>query len=132
MECRDTTPNLYELIKLTGTPLYFPRRIKNNMKTITLKPCSFSVPATTHCVLLEAGREYPLTGTFVLFPDDSHGVYINVENHTTLDQNGNPTEGTLRVYDACGVSVSGKKEYVMVGVPHTSGKISVIYTSEIK
>lgn len=102
------------------------------MKTITLNVCSFSIPKSTHTLLLEPGQEYPMTGTFILFPDDSHGVYINVNNTTTLDTNGNPTEGTLRVYEACGVSVSGSKEYVMVGVPHTSGKISVIYTNEVK
>lgn len=102
------------------------------MKTICTSLCSFSVPASTHAILLEPGQEYSLTGTFVIFPDDKHGVLINVENETTLDQNGNPTEGTFKAYSPTGVAVSGKKEYVMVGVPHASGKVSVIYSSEVK
>lgn len=102
------------------------------MKTICTSLCSFSVPTSTHTVLLSPGQEYSLTGTFVIFPDDKHGVLVNVENRTTLDQNGSPTEGTFKVYEATGISVSGKKESVMVGVPHASGKVSVIYASEVK
>lgn len=68
----------------------------------------------------------------MVFPDDKHGVLLNVNNITSLDSNGGITEGTSKYYAPLGVSVSGKKEFVMVGVPHGSGRVSVIYCSEIK
>lgn len=97
------------------------------MKTIRLNVEEFSIDNNTGSLLLESGQEYPMTGSFIVFPDDRHGVLINVHNITTVDSNGGFTDGTFKVYSPTIVRCSTAKEKVMIGVPHTAGRLPVIY-----
>lgn len=97
------------------------------MKTIVLSVDSFETEGSTMSLLLQSGQEYPMTGKFIVFPDDRHGVLINLHNTTCLDSNGAFVEGTFKVYHPCIIRTGSAREKVMIGVPHTAGKLPVIY-----
>lgn len=97
------------------------------MIRVVLDTVEFMTDNNTRCMLLESGQEYPMTGSFIVFPDDRHGVLINVVNTTTVDTNGGLTEGTFKVYKPTEIRCSAARDKVMIGVPHTAGKLPVIY-----